>query len=75
MKESDVILTPVPRADGKVKNRPALILREMPRYKDFLVCGISTQTHQYIENFDEIISWHQPLGDGSPGAGDTGAAV
>lgn len=46
MKEGEVILTPVPQADGKVKNRPALILREMPRYKDFLVCGISTQTHQ-----------------------------
>ena len=56
MKESDIILTPVPQADGKIKNRPALILREMPRYKDFLVCGISTQIHQYIENFDEIIS-------------------
>jgi mRNA interferase MazF len=56
MKEGEVILTPVPQADGKVKNRPALILREMPRYKDFLVYGISTQIHQYVENFDEFIS-------------------
>ena len=56
MKEGEVILTPIPQADGKVKNRPALILREMPRYKDFLVCGISTQTHQYVGNFDEFIS-------------------
>ena len=30
MKEGDVILTPVPQADGLVKNRPAIILREMP---------------------------------------------
>ena len=45
MKEGDVILTPMPQADGKVKNRPALYLREMPPFRDALVCGISTQTH------------------------------
>ncbi len=42
MKEGDVILTPIPQADGVVKNRPAVVLREMPPYKDFLVCGVST---------------------------------
>lgn len=56
MKEGDVILTPVPQADGNVKNRPAIILHTMPGYGDFLVCGVSTQTHQYIQGFDEIIS-------------------
>lgn len=56
MKEGDVILTPVPQADGAVKNRPAIILREMPPYKDLLVCGVSTQLHQQVKDFDEIIS-------------------
>ena len=56
MKPGDVILTPVPQADGRIKNRPALILCEMPPYGDFLVCGISTQLHHYVNNFDEIIS-------------------
>ncbi len=56
MKEGDVILTPVPQADGVVKNRPAVILREMPPYKDFLVCGVSTQLHQQVKDFDEVIS-------------------
>ncbi|HEX8920666.1 MAG TPA: type II toxin-antitoxin system PemK/MazF family toxin [Pyrinomonadaceae bacterium] len=56
MKEGDVILTPVPQANGMVKNRPAIILRELPPYQDFLVCGVSTQLHQKVENFDEIIS-------------------
>lgn len=56
MKESDVVLTPVPQADGKIKNRPAIILREMPPYRDLLVCGVSTQLHQYVAGFDEIIS-------------------
>ncbi|HEX8845577.1 MAG TPA: type II toxin-antitoxin system PemK/MazF family toxin [Pyrinomonadaceae bacterium] len=56
MKEGDVALTPVPQADGKIKNRPAIILREMPPYRDFLVCGVSTQLHQQVKDFDETIS-------------------
>jgi mRNA interferase MazF len=60
MKEGDVVLTPVPQADSRVKNRPALILREMPVYHDVLVCGVSTQLHHYIPGFDEIISPADP---------------
>ena len=56
MKEGDVVLTPVPQSNGMVKNRPAIILREMPPYKDLLVCGVSTQLHQQVKDFDEIIS-------------------
>ena len=51
-----MVLRPVPQANGMVKNRPAVILREMPSYRDLLVCGVSTQLHQQIKNFDEIIS-------------------
>ncbi|AFZ51667.1 type II toxin-antitoxin system PemK/MazF family toxin [Dactylococcopsis salina] len=56
MKEGDVILASITQADGNLKNRPVLILRIMPKYKDYLVCGISTQLNQYIKDFDEIIS-------------------
>jgi len=56
MKEGDVVLTPIPQAYGKSKNRPAILLREMPPYRDFLVCGVSTQLHQQVKDFDEIIS-------------------
>lgn len=56
MQEGDVILTPLPQADGRIKNRPALVLRQMPPFGDFLVCGISTQLHQRVNNFDEIIT-------------------
>ena len=56
MKEGDVVLTPVPQADGAVKNRPAVVLREMPPYRDLLVCGISTQLRQQVKDFDEVIS-------------------
>jgi mRNA interferase MazF len=56
MREADIILTPVPQADGQVKQRPALLLRQMPRFHDWLVCGISTQLHQYVEGFDERLA-------------------
>jgi mRNA interferase MazF len=56
MKEGDVVITRIPQADGTVKNRPAIILREMPPYRDLLVCGVSTQIHQMVTDFDETIS-------------------
>ena len=43
MQEADVVLTPIPQADGTTKNRLAIFLRELPPYRDFLVCGVSTQ--------------------------------
>lgn len=56
MREGDVVLTPIPQADGRIKNRPALLLREMPSHGDFLVCGVSTQLHHVLPGFDETIS-------------------
>ena len=56
MKEGDVILTPMPQVDGITKLRPALLLRELPPFGDYLACGISTQLHQAVPEFDEIIS-------------------
>src|SRR5262245_30782062 len=57
MNQGDVVLTPVPQADGVIKNRPAIFLREMQRYRDVLVCGVSTQLHQEVKGFDEVIQW------------------
>ena len=56
MKEGSVVLTPVAQANGMLKNRPAIILREMPRFRDVLVCGVSTQLHQQVPGFDEVIA-------------------
>lgn len=60
MKEADIVLTPILQADGKIKNRPVILLRELPPYKDFLVCGVSTQLHQQVQGFDDIISPSDP---------------
>ncbi len=42
MIEGEIILAQLPQADGGTKLRPVLLLKELPGYKDFLVCGIST---------------------------------
>ena len=55
MKESDIALIAMPQSDGMLKNRPAIILREMPPFQDLLICGVSTQLHQRVAQFDEII--------------------
>ncbi|MCX6090226.1 MAG: type II toxin-antitoxin system PemK/MazF family toxin [Candidatus Atribacteria bacterium] len=40
--------------EGKL--RPALLLAKLPGvYDDWLICMISSQIPQYIQNFDEII--------------------
>ena len=55
MREGGIILANLQQADGSVKLRPVLLLKQLPGYSDFLVCGISTQLHQLIKNFDELI--------------------
>lgn len=55
MKEGDVVILAMPQVDGSIKNRPTIILREMPPFQDMLVCGISTQLRQEVKGFDEII--------------------
>jgi mRNA interferase MazF len=56
MKPSNIILTVIAQGDGKVKKRPAVVLCQLPPFRDFLVCGLSTQLHQQAKNFDEIIT-------------------
>ena len=55
MKEGDVILVPLPQADGQRKPRPAIILRMLPPFGDFLVCGVSSQLRQQVPGLDELI--------------------
>jgi mRNA interferase MazF len=55
MKEGDIVLAPFPQADGQIKKRPAMVLRKVPPFDDLLVCGVSTQLHQCVAGFDELI--------------------
>ena len=43
------------------KLRPVLLIAELPgNYDDWLVCMISSQTHQYTPGLDEIINNDSP---------------
>ncbi len=55
MKEGDIVLTPLPQANGQIKNRPTVVLARMPGFGDLLVCGVSAQLHQEVNGFDELI--------------------
>ncbi len=56
MKEGDVVLTAFEQADGRPKNRPAIVLRVMPPFGDLLLCGVSRQLRHLVPDFDEIIA-------------------
>lgn len=60
MTEGTVLLTPLKQADGVIKNRPVILLRRMPPFQDFLVCGISTQLHNEVPGLDELITPADP---------------
>ncbi len=60
MKEGDIVLASLPQADGEFKNRPVVLLRRLPSFGDFLVCGVSTQLQHRVANFDELIPADDP---------------
>ncbi len=60
MNEGDVVLSALSQANGLIKNRPCVALRQMPGFGDWLVCGISTQLRQEVEGFDETIGPGDP---------------
>ncbi len=43
------------QADGKVKLRPAVVLKKLAPYEDLLVCAISSITHLFIPDLDLVI--------------------
>lgn len=57
MKSGSVVLAPLPQQDGRVKNRPAIVLCRMPPFGDCLLCGVSTQLQQAVAGFDEIVEF------------------
>ena len=52
MREGQIALAMLPQADKSFKNRPVLILKEMPGFGDFMVCGISSQLSKKVAGFD-----------------------
>ena len=54
--EGEGLVARLPQADGGMKLRPVVLLRKLPGYGDFLVCGISSQLRQALPGFDMVIN-------------------
>lgn len=56
-KSGQIVLFQFPQADAaQGKLRPALLLGRLPGpYDDWLMCMISSQMHQFITGFDEVV--------------------
>ncbi len=56
--EGQIVLFRFPQTDKtEGKLRPALVLRQLPgQYNDWLICMISSELHQKIPDFDEVIT-------------------
>ena len=60
MIEGDVALGRLTQADQLANLRPVILLRQLPPFGDWLVCGVSSQLHQKVANFDEVIEPGHP---------------
>jgi mRNA interferase MazF len=60
MKQGDILVAMMPQSSVPAKVRPALYLKTMPPFQDVLVCGVSTQVHQLVRDFDELIEFGDP---------------
>lgn len=61
MKEGQIVITSIQQADGQRKLRPVLLLKQMPSFGDWLVCGISTHLEHEVKKFDFIIEQSNPV--------------
>jgi mRNA interferase MazF len=60
MKPGDVVRWAFVRGDGQRKFRPAIILDEVPPYKDWLVCAVSSQVQREVKGLDVLIDERHP---------------
>ena len=56
--EAQIVLFRFPQTDQtEGKLHPALVVRRLPgQYNDWIICMISSQLHQEIPDFDEVIT-------------------
>lgn len=55
MEAGEIVRVDIPQADGKVKVRPALLLKQMRPFNDWLVCGISSSLGLEVKGFDLVV--------------------
>ncbi len=60
MKPGDVVRWAFVQGDGQRKMRPAIIIGEVPPFRDWLVCAISSQLNREVKGLDHVIYAQHP---------------
>lgn len=56
MKEGNIVKAALNQSDGKLKFRPVLLLKRMPPFGDWLVCGITSKLQNKVDQFDVLLN-------------------
>lgn len=60
MEAGDVIRWAFVQADGRTKLRPAILLKRVPPFNDWVICAVSTQVHRYRPGLDILLDIGHP---------------
>lgn len=60
MEKGDIVRVSLQESDGTYRARPALLIRKILPYNDWLLCAISGSTHLFQEEFDVLITKEHP---------------
>jgi mRNA interferase MazF len=56
----DVIRWAFVQADGKSKLRPAVLLKQVPPFNDWIICAVSSQLHRFQPGLDILLDAQHP---------------
>ena len=60
MEEGSIVRIALPQSNGNLRSRPALILKKVKPYDDYLLCSISSKIHNEIKDLDIVIGIEHP---------------
>ncbi len=60
MEEGSVIKVAFTQADGQIKHRPAIAIKSLPPYNDWLACAISKSIDLEVKGFDLVLNENHP---------------
>ena len=60
MNPGTIVKAYIPQSDGLYKPRPAVLIRKLPYYRDWLIVGISSKVHRTVADFDIVIDVSHP---------------
>lgn len=60
MEEGTIVRIALPQADGRNKVRPAVVLKKVGPFEDWLLCAISSKLHNKVDGVDILLDATHP---------------